>query len=477
TMEMLKSETVSYSNIYENGESVTEIMVPTKVSGIFVRYLLSNRSLSSKMSDVYTRIAYVSIILFVFTVLMGILFSVTITKPIIFLTKVVEQIRKGDFDAKVTVTSRDEIGRLGLAFNDMTDRLKKSYHEVSDEKARLLASINSLSMGFIIVDSNDAIILHNHSLLKILETETSPQNLIELTKHFSEFDLLDSCRRCIKLNQFVEVRNIPFRKKFLRVFCAPVESVGEIIGHVILMEDVTEARVLERGKEEFFAVASHELRTPLTAIRGNSEMILQMYSDKIVDKDMKDMVSDINIASIRLIDIVNEFLEVSRLEQGRIENKKEEFDMNEVITSSVNAAKAAANKKALSLEYIKPEVELPKVFADKNDTKHVLENLISNSIKFTNEGEITVKAEKENNFIKVSITDTGIGISDFNQPLLFRKFQQAGEKILARDASQGTGLGLYISQILLSNMGGAVKLEKSVLGHGSTFSFTIPVAV
>lgn len=361
--------------------------------------------------------------------------------------------------------------------------------ELMEEKARLLASINSLSFGFIIADVNDKVIIKNAAISTILELTQEPTSVRDIVASFkgvaSELDLLThSCRECIDLKKDVELKEISHGKKYLRIFCTPVitknegakDSDGEVIGYVVLVEDVTEAKIMERSRDEFFAVASHELRTPLTAIRGNADMILSMFADKIVDNDMKEMLMDIDTSSIRLITIVNDFLEVSRLEQGRIEIKKEDFNLSDVIVKVVYDLTTMVGQKSLSIAYVAPPSPLPAVFADKNRTEQVLLNLVGNAIKFTKEGGITITTAVVGGFVCIRVTDTGTGISEHNQALLFRKFQQAGEQMLARDITQSTGLGLYISKLIISSMGGTIGLEKSEPGKGSTFAFTLPIA-
>jgi signal transduction histidine kinase len=348
--------------------------------------------------------------------------------------------------------------------------------ELSDERARLLASINSLSLGFIIADVNNKILLKNPAILKILEVEGDIKTLHDVSKYFENMNIVGSCAECVKTRLPVEVKNILYKKKYLKIFCAPVFDDTHVIGYVFLAEDITEAKVMERSREEFFAVASHELRTPLTAIRGNTEMILDLFGEKVTDPEMREMLQDIDASSIRLIGIVNDFLEVSRIEQGKLEIKKDSFVLQEVITKVVRDLQGVVAKKKVALKYTEPTSSLPSVFADKNRVEQILVNLIGNSLKFTKEGYISIELEKSGSFLKIIVSDSGIGISEQNQSRLFRKFQQAGEDMIARDVTQGTGLGLYISQLLISAMGGVIKLDKSELGKGSTFSFTVPIA-
>src|SRR3989338_2487658 len=276
------------------------------------------------------------------------------------------------------------------------------------------------------------------------------------------------------------MKEIILGAKVLRGIIAPIITGGggtKTIGYVLLFEDVTEAKVLERSRDEFFSIASHELRTPLTAIRGNSEMINTLYKDKIVDRDMADMLSDIHEASVRLIDIVNDFLDVARLEQGNVVVEKTPFDVAEPIERVFRDLRLSLEKKGLAFSFKKPQ-GLPLVLGDKGRLEQVVMNLLGNAIKFSSKGLVGIEIviELEKNRLKILVSDTGMGMSPENQMLLFHKFQQAGEKILARDVTQGTGLGLYISKLLIDRMGGTMGLVKSAPGEGSTFYFTLPLA-
>ncbi len=378
---------------------------------------------------------------------------------------------------------------LDIEKEKVEDEVRGKTKELREEQARLLASINSLSFGFVIADLNDNVIVKNAALSTILELTEEPVSVKSIIDSFkgvaSGLDVLThSCRECIYLKKVVELKEISHGKKYLRVFCTPIltrdknspDTQEEVIGYVVLIEDVTEAKITERSRDEFFAVASHELRTPLTAIRGNADMILEMYADKVVDKDMKEMLQDIDVSSIRLINIVNDFLEVSRIEQGRIEIKKEKFNVSDVVEKVVRDLKSMVEQKGLSVAYATPASPLPTVFADKNRTEQILINLVGNAAKFTKEGSITIATTAMDGFVGIRVIDTGSGISEHNQALLFRKFQPAGEQTLARDVTQSTGLGLYISKLIISSMGGTIGLEKSELGKGSIFAFTLPIS-
>lgn len=372
-------------------------------------------------------------------------------------------------------------GKLEMEKESVERKVVLRTQELEVERSRLFASINSLSFGFIIVDMNHRVLLENNAMMQLFGFSDKDEVTIENISNLlgEHFDVKMEAERCVKGKAVCEIKEIIFGTKFLRGIIAPVLSgtADEKVGYVFLLEDITEAKVMERSREEFFAVASHELRTPLTAIRGNADMILSMFADKIVDKDMKEMLEDIDTSSVRLISIVNDFLEVSRLEQGRVEIKKEDFDISLMVERVVRDLKTMVEQKGLSIVYTAPTSPMPMVRADKNKTEQILLNLVGNAVKFTKEGGITVTTTVADGFVTTQIIDTGTGISEHNQSLLFRKFQQAGEQMLARDVTQSTGLGLYISKLIITNMGGTIGLSKSEFGKGSTFFFTLPIVV
>ncbi len=230
-----------------------------------------------------------------------------------------------------------------------------------------------------------------------------------------------------------------------------------------------------KSKEDFFLFASHELRTPLTAIRASAELLLSKYSDKVSDPDMKELLTDIDVASIRLIRIINNFLDPSHLENGAINMKKENFDIADAVRATISHLKILAIKKNITLSYEADNEILPNVFADKDIVEQILTNLIGNAIKFTSEGGVTLTSEVAGDFLKITVSDTGIGISKEDQALLFGKFKRVGENRDEKNC-EDSGLGLYISQTLISAIGGNIALEKSEQGKGSIFTFTIPIA-
>lgn len=413
-----------------------------------------------------------------------------VIKPIRTLKAATQRLADGDLSQSVKITSKDEVGQLGAAFNDMAKSLQDSSRKLYEEHARLLASINSLEAGYIMTGEDRQILLLNNAARKLLagkSAEPTPlslslQQVTELLK--GSIDLPNILEQCMSKWEMVDIKELGFGDLILHVIVGPVlikstDNKTNAIGCVVLLEDITESIVAARSKDEFFSIASHELRTPLTSIRGNSSMIMDFYKDILKDQQLKEMIEDINVSSVRLIEIVNDFLDVSRLEQGKMKFNYESISVEKVIESVAYEMKTVLTEKKIYLKVNKLTLDsLPLVWADKSRLEQVIYNLVGNASKFTEKGGILISAELDGNqkFVKVLVADTGRGMSSESQQLLFHKFQQASSSILTRDTTRGTGLGLYISKMIIENMGGIIRLEASIVNRGTVFSFTIPVA-
>jgi signal transduction histidine kinase len=307
------------------------------------------------------------------------------------------------------------------------------------EQARLSASINSLVLGFMIVDPAHRVNFSNTAIRTILAIDTVLETK-DIAGRFTNIDIEALGEQVMAEHAPTEIDDVPYGKQILRLFLAPILNDTTTIGYIFVVEDVTEAKNMERSREEFFSIASHELRTPLTAIRGNSSLLLQYYPAITQDPELKAAVNDIHSSSERLVKIVNDFLQVSRLEQSRLSFNLQPVDVSAIITQVITELHPLADAKKLTLHYNQSS-PVATVLADADRLKEVAINLISNAINYTDAGGITVEAVQNAGLVTVRVTDTGVGIPERSQSLLFHKFQQAGD-ILSRSNSQSTGLGL-----------------------------------
>lgn len=363
---------------------------------------------------------------------------------------------------------------------NIENTVQQRTHELNEEKARLVAAINSFPYGFLVLNSEDRVVMVNEKLETIFSVRRIEWQLKDLDESLGEAAGFMSNYKKVKTEKKpVLIKEIDLERRFLDVYIAPIflnPLSLETIGHIILVNDITEQKIIEKSKDEFFSIASHELRTPLTAIRGNAELIKKYYAGKIEDNTFVEMLGDIQSSSERLIDLVNEFLNMSKLEQGKMQFVKENVDICELISGVIAELTSTAQNKGLYLNFESKVSGTPKVYADFNKLKEVAINLISNALAYTDEGGCTVTVEINMDQVKVSVSDTGKGIPPQNQNLLFRKFQQANYNLYTRDVAKSTGLGLYISKLIIGALNGSIYLESSKVGEGSTFVFTLPVA-
>jgi len=227
---------------------------------------------------------------------------------------------------------------------------------------------------------------------------------------------------------------------------------------------------LDRLKSVFLASMSHELRTPLNSIIGFTGIILQGISGEISEEQRKQLTMVKNSAS-HLLSLINDVLDISKIESGRVEFSLEEFRLDDVVREVVEAFSSALSEKGLELTTQVPEGIT--LLSDKRHIKQVLLNLVSNAVKFTNQGSVKVAARvPEDDNLEVRVIDTGIGIKQEDMEKLFQPFQQIGAPLIK--SREGTGLGLYISKRLVVLLGGDIS-ARSEYGRGSEFTFTIPL--
>lgn len=321
----------------------------------------------------------------------------------------------------------------------------------------------------------------------VLVTEELVRELTDKDSTIINSTKFDFHRIAVKLQKLRAAVTVPIfvKERMIGIFVVGEKLSGDIFTNQDLSflkavagqtaSAIEKARFYEEDqlKTEFVSIASHELLTPTAAIEGYLSMILD---DKIVKVDPKtrDFLEKVYKSSRRLAELVKDLLQVSRIEAGRIVVDCKAFDLTEKITSAIDGIKITADQKKIDLKYDEPKGKIPQAFADPEKVTQVITNLISNGIKYNNDGgavTIGIEVEEKTKNIKVSVTDTGIGMSENTIAHLFEKFYRSPEVM---SYYQGTGLGLYISKNLIEKMQGKMEV-KSALGQGSTFSFTIPI--
>ena len=234
---------------------------------------------------------------------------------------------------------------------------------------------------------------------------------------------------------------------------------------------IAHEKEIQKLKDQFVFIAAHELRTPITSIRWNIEGILD--SKEKLKPEARKMLTEVQFSNKRLIALVDDLLNVARIEAGTIKINAKQIKLSEIINQTLDEMKSVFAEKDISVDY-QPQPD-EKAYADPDRVKQVLINLLSNAVKYNKKkGQITIKVEKANNVVSIAVIDTGIGIAKKDLSKVFTKFGRI-ENDKTREIV-GTGLGLFVSKEMITKMGGDIKVS-SAEDEGSTFSFTLPINV
>jgi len=420
------------------------------------------------------RVVAVSIVGILFLSLwLTFLVSMFISRPLTEMSRVAKAMARGDFSKKAAIHTNDEIGELARSLNLMSEEIKDKIGKVDSERAKLDLVLSSMFEGVIVTDSSEKIILMNPSLRKIFFVDTNPEGKkpLEVIRNTAVQDIVD---KIIQGKQGLATEEITVsvpEEKILKVNGVPIVRNNEFEGAILVFHDITELRRLEQIRQDFVANVSHELRTPISSIKGYAETLLE---GALKDKDnAKEFISIIYQDSNRLANLINDLLDLSKIESGKMKMNFVPLDVASVTKRAVTVIENQAKVKSISFK-LNLAPELPKIRADETRFSQVMINLLDNAIKYTPEnGSVTVTAKVVNNSLQVDIKDTGIGISEKDLPRIFERFYRV-DKARSRELG-GTGLGLSIVKHIVQAHSGQVWV-KSELGLGSTFSFTIPLA-
>jgi two-component system phosphate regulon sensor histidine kinase PhoR len=389
-------------------------------------------------------------------------------QPIRQLTQAARRIASGELEQKIPVLTSDESGQLAKAFNEMSASLKDMVAEISDEKTKLANILSNIADGVMMVDDEGRVLLANKAaehMFNFEETQATGKHLIETVRDYEIDRTLKSCLETAK-EQTAQLEFEP-GKRFLRVIAVPLMTDG-LTGSLLLFQDLTELKSLQTMRRELVGNISHELRTPLAGIKA---IVETLQDGAISDKKVAgDFLSSIDTEVDRMMQMVTELTELSRIESGRGDLKPEMVNLNLLAEDVIARFKPQAERKSVAMS-ADLSTDIPLVQADKDRIYQVITNLVHNAIKFTPQnGKVNISAELSENSVLMKVSDTGIGISAEDLPRIFERFYKADK---AR-AGEGAGLGLAIAKHVIQAHGGNIWVE-SEEGKGSTFFFTLPL--
>lgn len=402
----------------------------------------------------------------------GIAYSLNkaITAPIQDLLTVVKHLQNKEFGRRVLVRSTDEIGQLGRAFNELSETLEELFFAISDREGKLEAILSSMDDGVVAVNMRRKVILANKAAAEMFRLEPEAmigRNQFEATRNEELSRLLEETMDT-KKSMIKEVRMRPGSERTLAVTSSPLEDrSGNSLGAVAVMRDITSLRHLEQMRQEFVANVSHELRTPLTSIKGFVETLLNGNLD---DKQLLErFLGIINKETDRMIVLINDLLDLSRIESGKQPLKVEPVDMKKVFDDTILILQSKADERHITLEnniYDSIIVE-----GDEKLLRQVAINLVDNGVKYTPEGgKVWIEAEQGLDSVEFIISDNGLGIANEHLDRIFERFYRV-DKGRARHMG-GTGLGLAITKHIVDKHKGTICAESRV-GKGTKMRVTL----
>lgn len=408
--------------------------------------------------------------------------SERIVRPLRSFMEASRKIAAGDYTVQVPVETGDELGRLAGEFNEMTTRLAR-YHEMNieqviSEKQKGEAILSSIEDGLVVFDTDLKASGINPAARRMLGLESGYCTAPYCTDILPEARICDLIRKTIETgvppagsdDEWIVTLTEGDHQHHYLFSVTPIRGKERrLLGIVLVLRDVTRLKEVERLKSEFVMAASHELGTPLTSIGMSVDLLRQHAAGALEEKD-RELLEAAHEEVHRLKALVNDLLNLSRIEAGRIEMEFEKISLKTVLEHVREVFKGQMERKSVELS-VQPADDLPGIRADGNKLTWVLTNLISNALRYVKEGgHIRIQAHRIGEYVHLAVRDDGPGIPSEYQTRIFQKFVQ----LKGRDAG-GTGLGLAICKEIVRAHGGTIWVE-SRPGEGSCFIFTLPVA-
>jgi two-component system phosphate regulon sensor histidine kinase PhoR len=457
------SHTVHYDMMY----AAVAVSDGGQVVGI-VRVAVPLRQVEANVAFLRRTIVLAMVLTTVMTVLLALFIAGRTTRPVRDLTEVAERMAKGDLDARLFSTTRDEVGQLTHAFNRMADQLREKMVTLDEKQGRLTAILDNMADGVLITDGSGQVQLLNPAAARMLSVAdgSAGRSFAQIVRDYRLVALWQECvEQCSE--QVTEVEMGP-QRLFLRAIISPLPG-GDSGGFLVILQDLSEVRRLETVRRDFLSNISHELRTPLASLKA--------LVDTLRDGALNDppaaqhFVDRIETEVDALTQMVRELVELSRIESGQVPLRLGPTPITEIVLPPVDRLRPQAERAGIRLTTKLPS-NPPLVLADAERVHQVVTNLVHNALKFTEGGgQVSVAAESVDGEVVVSVRDTGIGIPKDDLPRIFERFYKTDR---ARTGG-GTGLGLSIAKHIVQAHGGRIWAE-SVEGEGSTFCFSLPVA-
>jgi two-component system phosphate regulon sensor histidine kinase PhoR len=438
---------------------------------VILRFALPLQTVDEELWGFRKRLWLASVVMLLVTGAASLLISRSFSDRVDRLKKFSDRVAEGDFHPIEADRSGDSMEVLAVSLNETAARLDRTIRTLTEERNLSSAILGSMVEGVAVVNASERLLFANPGFAEILGLDVPPQSGSALLEVVRQTELIEAVRQVLRGEPRVEAEIVTgtLRQRFFAVTVASVKA-AETFGAVIVLHDITELRKLERVRRDFVANVSHELKTPLTAIQGFAETLLAGAID-----DPQNRVRFLEIIlehSRRLARLTDDLLKLSKMDADRLELEICRLSVRQFVESCVETAQRLAGEKDLRLS-VNLQERLPDIVADRRRLAEVLQNLLDNAIQYTPPGgQILLSASAGGSEVTFTVSDTGIGIPQADQPRIFERFYRV-DAARSREVG-GTGLGLAIAKHLVEVHGGRIWVESEV-GQGSQFHFTVPI--
>ena len=433
-----------------------------------VRVALPLSNVATDIASLQRVLIAATLLATILALLLAILIAGRISSPIRQLTQSVLQLAPRKIVELPIPPEKDEISQLAQTFNTMSVRLNDQISDLKTERATFEAVLQKMTDGVLIVDEQGLVQLVNpaaEKMFNIFSGHTVGKPLIEVVRHHQPAEMWQRCQAT------GEPQRVDFEVGHRLSLQGIATSLSPAISGSILLlfQDLSRQRQIESMRRDFISNVSHELRTPLAALKALTETLQSgaLEDPPAAHRFLQQMETEVDSLSL----MINELLELSRIESGRVPLNLASTRPIDILTPAYERLSLQAKRAKLTFN-LECSTDLPPVLADATRIQQVLVNLLHNAIKFTpSDGKVTVSAIQQGQAVRFAVADSGIGIDSDDLPRIFERFY----KVDRSRATSGTGLGLAIARHLVEAHDGRIWVESEV-GRGSTFYFTLPLA-
>ena len=428
----------------------------------FVRVSISTVTLRDIVLGARRDVLVAGLIALVGALVLALLFSRSVTRPVVELRDVARAIADGDLDRRPSISAPGEVGDLAVALHRMSEQLATRLHALEAHDAFMSTLLESINEGVVAVSDRGSVIRMNRGARRLLGVDAATPFSTDVLPQARE---IRAALREAMSGVPTEPREMIFSGRAIAVTARPLPDGGAVLA----LLDMTTRRRLETIRRDFVANASHELKTPLTVISGFAETLLDAG---LPEPQRRQFVGTIQSNVVRMQRIVDDLLDLARYESGGWVPNPVDVDLKAAAGDALGLVHADAARRNLQLR-TEITADAERVFADATALRQILQNLVENAVRYTQSGSVTVFARREKGGIVIGVRDTGVGIPPEHLPRIFERFYRvdAGR---SREVG-GTGLGLAIVKHLAEAHGGSVRATSTV-GVGTEVAVALPEA-